>query len=62
MDNLDELERIFVQDFGKKCLKVKQTVDSNRLLNACLKQVPTFFSWCSNPEKLLDKLSRIRFI
>ena len=43
MDNLDELERLFVQDFGKKCLTLKQTVDSNRLLHAYMKQFPTFF-------------------
>jgi hypothetical protein len=43
MDNLDELERLFAQDFGKKYLTLKQTVDSNRLLHAYMKQFPTFF-------------------
>ena len=43
MDILDELERLFVQDFGKKCLTLKQTVDNNRLLHDKMKQFPTFF-------------------
>lgn len=43
VDNLDELERLFVQDFGKKCLTLKKTVDSSKLLSAYLKQFPSFF-------------------
>lgn len=42
-DNLDELERLFVQDFGKKCLTFNQTVDSGKLLNGYLRQFPSFF-------------------
>jgi hypothetical protein len=42
-DNLDELERLFVQDFGKKCLTFKQTVDSGKLLNGYLRHFPSFF-------------------
>ena len=42
-DNLDELERLFVQDFGKKCLTFNQTVDSGKLLNGYLRHFPSFF-------------------
>jgi hypothetical protein len=42
-DNLDELERLFVQDFGKKCLTFKQTVDSGKLLDGYLRHFPSFF-------------------
>ena len=43
IDNLDELERLFVQDFGKKCLTLKKTVDSSKLVSAYLKKFPPFF-------------------
>lgn len=43
VDNLDELERLFVQDFGKKCLTLEKTVDSSKLLSAYLEQFPYLF-------------------
>ena len=33
-DNLDELERPFVQDFGKKCITHNQTVNSDELFGS----------------------------
>ena len=43
-DNLDELERIFVQDFGKNNFTHNQTVSGDKLLRSYHKKFPTLTS------------------
>ena len=39
-DSLDELERLFVKDFGKNCITHNQTVNSGKLLSTHRKKFP----------------------